>query len=115
MGAPIDAVRVQDDIAVSDVGLGGVVWASDNAMILPIDNATVFAPGGLTTDGETLWVADWFTGIIWQIGFEGKTPMAPVEVASGLINPRRIGLRYRWRFIVAETGAARLSRIDLAN
>ncbi len=53
LGAPVDAVRVQDDIAVSDVGLGGVVWASDNAMILPIDNTTVFAPGGLTTDGET--------------------------------------------------------------
>ena len=113
MGAPVDAVRVQDDIAVSDVGLGGVVWASDNAMILPIDNATVFAPGGLTTDGETLWVADWGTGIVWQIGFEGKTPMAPVAVASDLINPEGLALDIDGALIVAETGAARLSRIDL--
>ncbi len=113
MGAPVDAVRVQQDIAVSDFGLGGVVWASDNASILPIDNATVFAPGGLTTDGETLWVADWGTGIVWQIDFEGKTPMAPVAVASDLVNPEGLALDIDGALIVAETGAARLSRIDL--
>ncbi|MDH3244789.1 MAG: right-handed parallel beta-helix repeat-containing protein, partial [Saprospiraceae bacterium] len=44
MGAPIDAIKFQDDIVVSDLGLGGVVWASDNAVIQPIDNANVFAP-----------------------------------------------------------------------
>ena len=114
MGAPIDAVRVQGDIAVSDVGLGGVVWASDNAMILPIDNATVFAPGGLTTDGETLWVADWGTGVVWQIDFEGKTPMTPVPVASDLVNPEGLALDLDGGLLVAETGAGRLSRIDLA-
>ncbi len=114
MGAPIDAVRFMDDFVVSDIGLGGVVWASDNSMILPIDNASVFAPGGLATDGETVWVADWGSGIVLQIDFEGKTPAAPVVVASGLVNPEGLALDNDGNLLVVETGASRLSHIDLS-
>ena len=113
MGAPIEAVRFQDDIVVVDLGLGGVVWASDQSMILPIDNVNVFAPSGLATDGETVWVADWGTGLIWQIGFEGNTATAPVVVASDLINPEGLALDSDGSLVVVETGAARLSRVDL--
>lgn len=114
MGAPIDIVRFKDDIVVSDLGLGGVVWASDNSMILPIDNANVFAPGGLATDGETVWMADWGTGIIWQIGFDGKTPKAPVVVASGLSFPEGLAFESEGSLLVVETGNSRLSRINLS-
>lgn len=114
LGAPIDAIRFKNNIAVSDLGLGGVVWASDHSMILPIDNATVFAPSGLATDGETLWVADWGTGLIWQIGFNGNTPTAPVILASGLVNPEGLAWDKEGGLLVVETGASRLSRIDLA-
>ncbi len=110
MGAPIDAVRFKDDIVVSDIGLGGVVWASDNSMILPIDNASVFAPGG-----ETVWVADWGTGTILQIGFEDRTPNAPVVVATGLMNPEGLALNDDGSLLVVETGASRLSHINLSN
>ncbi|MFO7720220.1 MAG: hypothetical protein R6W85_07255 [Gillisia sp.] len=113
MGAPIDAIRFKDDIVVSDLGLGGVVWASDNSMILPIDNVNVFAPGGLATDGETVWMADWGTGLVWQIDFDGKTPNAPVVVASGLANPEGLTLDMDGHLLVVETGASQLSRIDL--
>jgi len=114
MGIPIDAIRFKGDIAVSDLGLGGVVKASDHSMILPIDNATVYAPSGLATDGETLWVADWGTGLIWQIGFAGDVPMAPVMLASGLVNPEGLVWSKDGSLLVVETGASRLSRIDLA-
>lgn len=113
MGIPIDAIRFKGDIAVSDLGLGGVVRASDQSMILPIDNATVFAPSGLATDGETLWVADWGTGIVWQIGFNGNTPMTPELLASGLVNPEGLAWDKEGGLLVVETGASRLSRIDL--
>ncbi len=113
MGAPVDAVRFKDDIVVSDIGLGGVVWASDNSMILPIDNINVFAPGGLATDGETLWVADWGTGIIWQISFEGNTP-TPVPVVFELSFPEGLVYEEDGSLLVVETGASRLSRIDLS-
>jgi len=114
MGAPIDIVRFKGDIVVSDLGLGGVVWASDHSMIMPIDNATLFAPGGLATDGETVWMADWGTGIIWQIDFEGKTPKAPVVVATGLSFPEGLAFQKEGSLLVVETGTSRLSRIDLS-
>ncbi len=113
MGAPIDAIRLKNNIAVSDLGLGGVVWASDHSMILPIDNASVFAPGGLATDGETLWVADWGTGIVWQIGFNGDIPMPAAPIAFGLMNPEGLVWDKKGGLLVVETGASRLSRIDL--
>lgn len=114
MAVPIDAVRVNDDIAVTDLGLGGVVWASNHSMILPIDNMNVFAPGGLATDGETLWMADWGTGIIWQIGFEGNTPIAPVPIAFGLSFPEGLAFEKEGSLVVVETGTSQLSRIDLS-
>ncbi|OOG70764.1 hypothetical protein B0E43_18415 [Algoriphagus sp. A40] len=114
MGAPIDAIRFKGDIAVSDLGLGGVVRASDHSMILPIDGVNVFAPGGLATDGETLWVADWGTGLVWEIGFDGDTPKPPTVVATGLANPEGLAWYSEGNLVVVESGASRLSRIDLS-
>ncbi|WP_373521503.1 hypothetical protein [Aquiflexum sp.] len=114
MEIPIDAIRFKNDIAVSDLGLGGVVRASDHSVILQIDNATVFAPSGLATDGETLWVADWGTGIVWQIGFDGDTPMPAVPIVFGLMSPEGLAWDKEGGLLVVETGASRLSRIDLA-
>lgn len=113
-GAPIDALRLNGEIIVSALGIGGVVRASDKSIILPIDNATVFAPSGLATDGETLWVADWATGIIWQIGFDGNTPTTPAPIAQGLVFPEGLAYDNEGGLLVVETGAARLSRIDIA-
>jgi sugar lactone lactonase YvrE len=112
MPVPLNAIRFQEDIVVADLGLGGVVWASDHAMILPMDGASVSVPAGLATDGEVLWVADWATGIVWQISFDGKTPLAPVRVADGLANPEGLAVDIDGSLLVVESGARRLSRID---
>lgn len=111
---PINAIRFKDDLVVVDMGLGGVVRASDKSMILPIDNSNVYAPGGLATDGELLWVADWGTGTIWQISFVGNTPNAPISVATGLMNPEGLALDLDGSLVVVETGASRLSRINIS-
>jgi len=111
---PINAIRFKNDLVVVDLGLGGVVRASDKSMILPINNTTVFAPGGLATDGNLLWVADWGTGIIWQISFNGNTPNAPVPVAQGLKNPEGLAWDQNGGLLVVETGASRLSRVSLS-
>lgn len=114
MPLPMNAIRFKNDLVVVDLGLGGVVRASDQSMILPIDNATVFAPGGLATNGELLWVADWGTGTVWEISFVGNTPNAPVAVATGLMNPEGLALDQDGSLVVVETGASRISRIDLS-
>jgi sugar lactone lactonase YvrE len=112
---PLNAIRFKDDIVVADPVIGGVVWASDFSMILPMDGASVFLPVGLATDGEILWVADWATGIVWQIGFDGKTPLAPVPVAFGLANPEGLAVDIDGNLLVVETGESRLSRINLSS
>jgi sugar lactone lactonase YvrE len=114
MPVPINAIRFKNDLVVVDLGLGGVVKASDKSMILPIDNTKVFAPGGLATNGELLWVADWGTGTIWQISFTGDKPNAPVAVATGLMKPEGLALDQDGSLLVVETGASRLSRINLS-
>jgi sugar lactone lactonase YvrE len=113
MGAPIDALGFKGDIVASDVGLGGVVWASDQSKIFEM-GSSLFAPSGLATDGETLWVADWASGIVWQIEFTGKTPGTPEPVATGLSFPEGLAFEKEGSLVVVETGASRLSRIDLS-
>jgi sugar lactone lactonase YvrE len=112
-GAPLDALHVGDDLVVADPRQGGVVWASTREPILAIDRQQVWLPVGLATDGERLWVGDWATGIVWQIGFDGRTPTTPVPIALDLAQPE--GLAFDGTgLLVVETGAGRLSRIDLA-
>jgi len=38
-------------------------------------------PTGLAASEDTLWVADWATGIVWQVGFDGKTPLVSLHRA----------------------------------
>jgi len=109
MVVPIDAVRVNNEILVSDLGLGGVVKASDKSQIAPLVVAS-----GLATDGETLWAADRATGQVWQIDFEGGNAQAPVEVASGLMSPEGLAFEKEGYLVVIESGATQLSRIELA-
>ena len=111
---PIDAVRVNGEIVVSDYDLGGVVKAKDKSMIAPLNVAS-----GLATDGKILWAADWATGEIWRIDFDGGTPKIS-PAASGLENPEGLALDNEGRLLVIENsaaqdvnGVARLSRIDL--
>ena len=109
----LNAIRFRDDLVVASPRLDGVVWASDRGMVLPVDGANVIEPAGLATDGEVLWVADWATGTVWQIGFDGRAPLDPVRVASGLANPEGMAVDLDGSLLVVEAGAGRLSRIDL--
>jgi len=108
MAVPIDAVRVNGEIVVSDLILG-IVKAGDNSEI-----ATPVVASGLATDGVTLWAADWATGQIWRIDFDGNTAQTPVEVASGLSLPEGLAFEKEGSLVVVETGESRLSRIDLS-
>ncbi|MGB5264037.1 MAG: hypothetical protein WBN28_10605, partial [Lutimonas sp.] len=65
---------------------------------------------GLATDGTTLWAADWATGSVWKIDLDGDQHM---EVATGLSNPEGLAFEKENNLVVVETGASRLSRIDL--
>lgn len=113
-GFPYEAVRLGTDLAMVDVMAGGVVWASSGGVILPIDEQQVFLPVGLATDGERLWVSDWATGTVWQIAFEGSEALPAVPIASELVNPEGLAFDREGGLLVVESGAGRLSRIELA-
>jgi sugar lactone lactonase YvrE len=113
-GFPFEAVRLGADLAMVDLMAGGVVWASTGEAILPMDEQRVFLPVGLATDGERLWVSDWATGMVWQVAFEGSEALPAVPVASALANPEGLAFDGDGGLLVVESGAGRLSRIDLA-
>jgi hypothetical protein len=113
-GFPYEAVRLGADLAMVDLMAGGVVWVSTGEAILPMDDQQVFLPVGLATDGERLWVSDWATGIVWQVAFEGGSALPAVPVALELLNPEGLALDDHGGLLVVESGAGRLSRIDLA-
>jgi sugar lactone lactonase YvrE len=105
---PIDAIRFKGGIIVSEASVGGLIWASDQSLI-----AKLTVPSGLTTDGETVWAADWATGKIYQLDYDGASLVTPVEVVSGLDKPEGLAVDDAGRLVVVETGASRLTRIDL--
>lgn len=109
-GAPIDAIRIKGRIAVSDIVLGGVVFADD----LTVQILQIPTPSGLATDGETLWAADWITGTVYQIEFNGGVPLPPTVLATGLQNPEGLAWDKNGGLLVVETGASTLSRINIA-
>ena len=114
MPLPLNAIRFQDDLVVADLVLGGVVWASDHGMVLPMDGENVFLPVGLATGGERLWVGDWATGIVWQLDFDGRALVSTAPVAFGLSQPEGMALDLDGSLLVVETGTRQLSRIDLS-
>jgi sugar lactone lactonase YvrE len=113
-GFPYEAVRVGADLTMVDLMAGGVVWANSGESILAMDDERVFLPVGLATDGERLWVSDWATGLVWQLTFEGTAALPAVPVASDLANPEGLAFDGAGGLLVVESGAGRLSRIDLA-
>lgn len=110
LGAPINAIRFKNNLVVADVVIGGVFFANDPTNKILAD---AYVPAGMATDGERLWVADWATGIVWQITFTGTTPNPPTMLVDELQGPEGLAYDPAGSLVVVETGASRLSRITL--
>jgi len=107
---PINAIGFQGDIVVAQLGTGSVVRASDG---FPLATG-LFVPAGLAATEDDLWVGDWASGIVWQIVSGGMPLEVPIPVATGLSFPEGLALDPNGNLLVVESGAGRLSRIDLA-
>lgn len=68
----------------------------------------LFVPLGLASDGDTLFVGDWATGIVWAVNDAGAAPLA-----SGLAFPEGMAVDGD-RLLVVETGLQQVTAIDLA-
>ena len=73
----------------------------------------LFVPAGLATTEDDLWVADWATGVVWQIVADGVVVSPTLAVASGLAKPEGLAVDYDGNLLVVESGVGRVSRIDM--
>jgi sugar lactone lactonase YvrE len=110
---PLNAVKFQGDIVVAELGSGSVV-RQDGAGVRDTLAAGLAVPAGLAYTEDDLWVADWATGIVWQIVADGVVLTTPVQVAAGLDLPEGLAVDHDGTLLAVESGAGRLSRIDPA-
>jgi sugar lactone lactonase YvrE len=104
---PLNALRFQGDLVVAELGTGSVV--SQDA----VGNRTTLlgglhVPSGMAATQSEVWVADWASGLVWQVVGDG----APRPVATGLANPEGLAVDSDGSLLVVESGAGRLTRID---
>jgi sugar lactone lactonase YvrE len=107
LAGPTNAIRHDGKIVATQLFLGNVVDAQDPSDVL-IGGGLLGIPLGLASDGETLYVGDWATGIVWAVG-----PGGPVPLATGLNQPAGLAVDGD-RLLVVETGEQRVIGIDLA-
>jgi sugar lactone lactonase YvrE len=109
---PLNAIQFQSDIVVAELGTGSVIqWVPDTNGRVTLADSTdgIFVPAGLAAKDGNLWVSDWATGVVWQI----LSPHVLSPVATGLAAPEGLAVDQDGSLLVVESGAGRLSRIDL--
>ncbi len=118
--APLNAIRFDGDLVVAELGL-----APGTAAVIRADGAdpsqrTVLAAGlavptGLAAAGDDLWFADYVFGTVFQLVAAGQVLNPPLPVAGGLALPEGLAVLPSGDLLVVETGAGRLSRIDVGS
>jgi hypothetical protein len=67
----------------------------------------------LAATSDELWVSDFATGQILQLVAGGEVLAEPLLIASGLMAPEGLAVTEEGLLLVVESGAKRLSSIDL--
>ena len=114
---PLNAIQFQGDLVISELkfdGTGSVArMNADNS-----SNKSLLADGlmpvGLAAIDNNLYVSDWITGTILQIVKDGKQ-ITPIQIAKNLSFPEGLAVDKNGDLLVVETGAGRLSRINMKN
>ena len=113
---PLNAIRFRGDYVVAELMTGSVVLApeQDPSPSKRLTLASGLAvPAGLAKTDDDLFVADWATGMVLQIIAGGEILSEPIVVATGLSGPEGLAVDPDGNLLVLETGAGRLTRIDL--
>lgn len=107
---PLNAIPFAGDTIVTELGTGSVVRHSDHLALA----TGLYVPTGLAGNDKDLYVADWATGVIWQLLEDGEILAPRRFVAAGLSRPERLAFDLDSTLLVVESGAGRLARIDPA-
>jgi len=111
---PLNAIRFQGDLIVAELETNRVVRASgDNPAERTTLAADLAVPMGLAASDNNLWVSEWAKGTVLQLIAGGELLAEPKVVATGLAAPEGMAIALDGSLLVVESGAGRLSRIDL--
>jgi len=103
---PLNAIRFQGDLIVAELGTHSLVRVTSAGRTTLTE--ALYVPAGLAASGDKLWVSDWASGLVWQV----LPTMFPV--ATGLSGPEGLAVDQDGSLLVVESGAGRLSRIDVS-
>lgn len=111
-----NAIRHDGDIVATQLGTGtgdGNVVKAESPSEVVLDSTMtggtpIFVPLGLASDGDTLYVGDWATGIVWAVNGGDASILA-----AGLASPEGMTVDGD-RLLVVETGLQQVTAINLA-
>ena len=113
LATPTNAIRHAGTLVAAQLGVppgpASVVNAEDPSEVF-IENSPqtpLFVPLGLASDGDTLYVGDWATGIVWAI-----TDTGPAPIAFGLQGLEGLAVDGD-RLLAVETGRQQVTAINL--
>jgi sugar lactone lactonase YvrE len=109
---PVNALRFMGEIVVAELGTGSVVSLDQNTSIRTTLASGLFVPTGLAATDDDLWVADWASGIVWQVVHDGVVLLSPAPIAGGLTTPEGMAVDHDGSLLVVESALGRVSRID---
>ena len=113
---PVNAIGFGDDLVIATIGGGGKVIRQSpggaRTTFPPHPAIPLYLPSGLAATDDDLWVADWATGIVWQLVADGATLTPPRPVTFGLEGPEGLAVDRDGTLLVVEVNAQRLTRID---
>ena len=108
LAAPTNAIRHDGALVAAQLAAGNVVNADTlDVFIENTAETPLFVPLGLASDGETLYVGDWATGIVWAVSDAGTSLLT-----GGLSFPEGLAVDGD-RLLVVETGRQQVTAIDL--
>jgi sugar lactone lactonase YvrE len=109
---PMNAVRFMGEIVVAELGTGSVVSLDQTTSIRTTLASGLFVPTGLAATDDDLWVADWASGVVWQVVQDGAVLSSPIPTAVGLTTPEGMALDHDGSLLVVESALGRVSRVD---
>jgi YVTN family beta-propeller protein len=114
--SPANAIRFQGDIVVAETGTKPrVIRINTTNPAARTVLAELQMPVGLVANAQDLWATDWAAGTVVQIVKGGQRLAPPAIVVSGLKGPEGIAIETDGSFLVVESLAGKLSRINPRN
>jgi sugar lactone lactonase YvrE len=112
---PVDATGFLGEIVVAENGSGSVRAFRPERPEQRRVVADGLSPTGLTASADALFVSDRTAGTVTQLAGDGAWLAEPRTIATGLDAPEGLAFAGPGALYVVESGARRLSRIDLAS